>query len=83
MTQEEKRIADFVDNLIEQAGVSFVIKVLMDEDMRKIASALSPNNEMLSVMNDQYENYKKKINKTLSTLVMQYFERGMKEWEYA
>lgn len=44
--------ANFVDNLIEQAGVGFVIKVLMDEDMRKIASALSPNNEMLSVVND-------------------------------
>ena len=43
---------DFVNNLIEQAGAGFVSKILMDEDMRKIASALSPNNEMFSAMDE-------------------------------
>ena len=38
---------------------------------------------LLNYYTNAYENYKKKINKTLSLLVMGYFERGMKEWEYA
>ena len=38
--------------MIEQVGAGFVSKILMDEDMRKIASALSPNNEILSAMDE-------------------------------
>lgn len=38
---------------------------------------------LLIYYTNAFEHYKKKINKTLSPLVMEYFERGMKEWEYA